>query len=144
MPPALAIDKPKEEPGVDRKPRNRTFRGRIQFPPTRLRRVAFGGVTIDLNAHTVNSAGRLMELTRNESAILAKLISNANRTVPRSELAATLAGAPLDERGAVRHFIENLRRKVEPDPAHPQYLVTQRAIGYRLQIPRQVLRQHKK
>jgi Transcriptional regulatory protein, C terminal len=103
-------------------------------PSAELRNYSFGRIKIDLHLHTITVGKRKVELTRNEWAILAKLVSEANRTVSRSELATSLGGTPLDPRGAVRRHIKSLRQKLETDSTNPQYLITKRAIGYQLKI----------
>jgi len=44
---------------------------------------------------------------------------------------------------SLRLFIRKLRQKLEPDPTHPQYLVTEPTIGYRLKVPAETLSSRK-
>lgn len=113
-------------------------------------RLSFGGSTIDLDARSIHAPGRDVHLTPGEWTVLKYLVSHVNRTVHSYELANLLGnpqarkGVPSLQRGAhsLRHFIINLRRKLEPDPQRPRYLVTEAAIGYRLQLSgRQLARQ---
>jgi len=63
------------------------------------------------------------------------LASHVNQTVPFNDLVKILWG-PDPQKGVhfIRRFISKLRQKLEADPAHPSYLVTEPAIAYRLQI----------
>lgn len=99
-------------------------------------RLPFREGTIDLEARTIRTAGREVRLTPTECGILRHLASHANRTVPCGDLIRALWG-PDPRKGvhSLRLFISRLRQKLELDPAHPQYLVTQPTIGYRLQVP---------
>ena len=101
-----------------------------------LRRFCLGDGMIDLEAHHIRVAGRETRLTPTECGILEHLAAHASQTVPCSDLVKMLWG-PDPQKGvhSLRRFISKLRRKLEPDPAHPRYLVTEPAIGYRLQMP---------
>ena len=85
-------------------------------------------------------AGREIRLTPTECGILEHLASHVNQTVPCSDLVKMLWG-PDPQKGvhSIRRFISKLRQKLEPDPAHPRYLVTEPAIGYRLRVPVETL-----
>ncbi len=95
------------------------------------------GDTIEID--TANLTGRLGEqtlsFTRREMEILQFLESNASRPVSRDELLHKVWGyaknADLETRTVDIH-IAKLRRKIEPDPAQPQFLITVRGRGYRL------------
>ena len=101
------------------------------------------GPTIDLDARIVNSAGGSMALTPTEFRILEQLTLHMNQTVPSEELVGALwAGDQRKGVHSLRFFIKNLRHKLEPDPAHPRYLVTEAAVGYRLQIPAEASEQN--
>jgi two-component system KDP operon response regulator KdpE len=101
-----------------------------------LRHLSFREGTIDLDARLVRIAGREVRLTPTECGILEHLASHANHTVPCGDLVRVLWGSdPRKGVHSLRLFISRLRQKLELDPAHPQYLVTQPAIGYRLQVP---------
>jgi DNA-binding response OmpR family regulator len=72
-----------------------------------------------------------IQLTDTESKILYLLVRNANRPVTRDYLVRRLW--PFEEvfEESLRVHIFNLRQKLEPDPRHPVYVVTERGIGYR-------------
>jgi two-component system response regulator RegX3 len=79
--------------------------------------------------------GEAVSFTRREVALLQYLQLHSQRPVPREELLAKVWGYArnLDiETRTVDIHIAKLRRKIEPDPAHPRYLITVRGAGYRL------------
>jgi two-component system alkaline phosphatase synthesis response regulator PhoP len=95
----------------------------------------------DIEIDTRNLAGRCRDktltFTRREMAILQYLHSNHSRPVPREELLSKIWGYAknLDlETRTVDIHIAKLRRKLEPEPAQPRYLVTVRGAGYRLMV----------
>jgi len=95
-----------------------------------------GDKTVLLAARTIRGPSDEIHLTRLESNILSQLRAHANRTVPSEDLVRTLW--PFDPGKGVhslRAFIKNLRKKIEPDPAQPRYIITDLARGYRLQVP---------
>jgi len=100
------------------------------------RRAAVGGRIIDFDARSVTLKGRALHLTPIEWSLLENLLANANQTVPGEELVQRIWGRN-SEKGvhSLRVFIKSLRNKLEPDPKHPKYILTEPAIGYRLQIP---------
>jgi two-component system, OmpR family, KDP operon response regulator KdpE len=99
-----------------------------------VRKFDFGSGIIDLEARRIVGAGRDTRLTRTECGILEHLALHMNQTVPSTDLVKTLWGDdPQKGVHSLRLFIRKLRNKLEPDPAHPQYLVTEPTIGYRLQ-----------
>jgi two-component system, OmpR family, KDP operon response regulator KdpE len=109
---------------------------RVRSQDSRLRRLSLGAGTIDLNARIVRAANHDFRLTPTECGILGYLVSHANQTVPCDELVKMLWGAdPQKGVHSLRLFIRKLRQKLEPDPTHPQYLVTDPTIGYRLRVP---------
>jgi two-component system response regulator RegX3 len=80
-------------------------------------------------------AGIPLSFTRREMDILQYLRANADHPVPREELLAKVWGYARRleiETRTVDIHIAKLRRKIEPDPAEPRYLVTVRGAGYRL------------
>ena len=105
-------------------------------PKTRPRRLILGHRTIDLDTHRIKTGHQEVPLTPTECSLLAHLASHINQTVPRTELVRTLWGLDASKGvHSLRAFIQSLRHKIEPDPARPQYIVTEPRIGYRLQVP---------
>ncbi|HHS97998.1 MAG TPA: response regulator transcription factor [Chloroflexi bacterium] len=99
-------------------------------PPPVLR---VGPITLDQEAHTVTVAGRPVDLTPTEFDILATLMTTPGRVFTRAELLEAVQGVAFEsyERTVDAH-IKNLRRKIEPDPSHPRFILTVRGVGYRL------------
>ena len=92
----------------------------------------FGDVTVDLAAHTVSRAGEQVKLTPTEWHILEVLARNPRRLVTKHLLLETVWGTGYEkEDGYLRLYIGQLRKKLEPVPAHPKYLLTEPGMGYR-------------
>ena len=92
----------------------------------------FPGLSIDIEKRKVTQNGREVRLTPTEFAILDHLARRAGRPVSFDEIIATIwKGAPGTSNDAVRVHVGALRRKIEPDPSNPQYIVTEPWIGYR-------------
>jgi two-component system KDP operon response regulator KdpE len=92
---------------------------------------------INLQSHKIHGPGdKVSHLTPKECLVLEHLISRMNHPVTNRELALTLwSRADGGDFEYVRTVISDLRRKIEPNPTRPQYLVTQRSVGYRFTLP---------
>ena len=96
--------------------------------------VEIGDFRIDLATRTVAVAGRELKLTPKEFDLLLYLSQHPHRVVPHHTLLAAIWGANSTEQPEyLRVFIGQLRKKVEPDPAEPRYLLTERWVGYRFE-----------
>lgn len=97
------------------------------------RRLHLGGVTVDFESGTVSGNGEDKALTAKEYALMKKLAENTGRIVTLDTLclAAWDDGNPGYENTLMVHM-RRLREKVEPDPSHPQYILTVRGLGYKL------------
>ena len=91
-----------------------------------------GDVEIDPERRTVTVAGRPVELTTTEFDLLTVLARHPGRVFSRLELLERVQGYAYEgyERTVDAH-IKNLRRKVEPDPKHPRYILTVYGVGYK-------------
>jgi len=89
-------------------------------------------VELDPARLRVSIAGRPVDLTPTEFTLLATLARQPGRVFTRSQLLDAIHGVAFDayER-AIDGHVRNLRRKLEPDPAHPRYLQTVHGAGYR-------------
>jgi two-component system KDP operon response regulator KdpE len=90
-------------------------------------------LTIDREKHVATLAGQPVALTPGEFNVLACLAQNAGRVVSAAELAQAAQGYSSAEREArelVKWYVHRLRHKIEPDPAHPQYIRNVRGVGY--------------
>jgi DNA-binding response OmpR family regulator len=94
--------------------------------------VTVGEVTADMARHQVWVAGRSVELTPTEFALLAALIQSPGRVYTRLQLLDKALGDSYEgyERTVDAH-IKNLRQKLEPDPAKPRYVITVYGVGYK-------------
>lgn len=94
--------------------------------------VKIGGLEINLNRHEVWSEGKIVSLTPTEFKILSVLLSNPGRVYSRLQLLDAALGFAYEgyERSIDTH-ISNLRKKIEPDPANPRYILTVYGTGYR-------------
>lgn len=98
--------------------------------------VELDGLRIDLATRRVISGARQSHLTPKEAGLLACLLQNPNATVPHWRLLRAVWGQPCRDQGAcLRVMVNQLRRKIERDPGNPRYLVTERWVGYRFQLP---------
>jgi DNA-binding response OmpR family regulator len=89
-------------------------------------------VTLDLDRHTLTVDDQPVELTPTEFALLAALMRNSGRPLSRSQLLDAAQGDAFEgyERTIDAH-IKNLRRKIEANPACPQYILTVFGVGYK-------------
>lgn len=94
--------------------------------------VVFGDVTVDLAAHTVTRADQSVRLTPTEWKLLEILVRQPDRLVTR-ELLLTQVWGPqyTTDTGYLRLYLSQLRKKLEPDPSAPRYLLTEAGMGYR-------------
>jgi two-component system, OmpR family, alkaline phosphatase synthesis response regulator PhoP len=91
-----------------------------------------GDVVVDPARRRVTVAGRAVDLTPTEFDLLAHLARQPGRVFTRSQLLTAIHGVAVESyERAVDAHIKNLRRKVEPDPRHPRYVLTAHGIGYR-------------
>jgi two-component system KDP operon response regulator KdpE len=98
-------------------------------PPPRF---ASGDVVIDLGTRTVRRGGRAVHLTKTEWSLLEALARHPGKLLTHGWLLRTVWGDGYDEDVEVlRVFVSQLRRKVEPDPAHPALILTEPGVGYR-------------
>jgi len=99
-------------------------------PPPVLRA---GPIRLDRSTHTVTVAGEAANLTPTEFDVLAVLLGQPGRVYSRAEILEDVQGVAFEayERTVDAH-IKNLRQKIEPEPANPNYVLTVRGAGYRL------------
>ena len=91
---------------------------------------------IDFDARRAILAGKSVRLTPKEFDLLRFLVSNANKPVPHRKLLQTVWGPDYgDEVEYLRVFVNSLRKKIEPEPSKPRYLVTEPWVGYRFVTP---------
>ncbi len=80
--------------------------------------------------------GQRVELSATEFRILGCLLDNAGRIVTHQSLLTQVWGWEYaDEVDYVKVYIYHLRKKIEKDSRQPRYILTERGLGYRFQIP---------
>lgn len=91
-----------------------------------------GELHIDLARHEVRLAGVPLRLTPIEFRILAEIARHPGKVVTHGHLLRAVWGPHRDEPHVVRVHVANLRRKLEPSPSRPRYLLTEPGVGYRI------------
>ena len=93
----------------------------------------FGDVKVDLLARTVERRGVAVHLTPIEFRLLAYLIANEGRVMTHRQILSEVWGpAHLHDGHYLRIYMAHLRQKLEAEPARPQHILTETAVGYRL------------
>jgi two-component system KDP operon response regulator KdpE len=112
------------------------FRRSYLSGPTASPTISVGDMELDLVERAVRKRGQSIHLTPKEFELLRLLITRAGRPVPHVELLKTVWGARYGtELEYLRTFMNQLRKKIEDDPAQPKYLVTHPFVGYRFDVP---------
>ncbi len=89
-------------------------------------------LTLDFGKREVLVNGEPVALRPTEYRLLYHLVQNAGWVMPHDVLLAKVWGPEYrDESHYLRLYITYLRQKIEPDPAHPRYILTERGVGYR-------------
>jgi two-component system KDP operon response regulator KdpE len=95
-----------------------------------------GDLRIELDAHAVSFAGRPVQLTPHEYALLTLLARNEGKLLTHQAILREVWGrAYADESHYLHVYVSQLRRKLEPDPARPRYILTEPGAGDRLVDP---------
>jgi two-component system KDP operon response regulator KdpE len=102
----------------------------LQSVPSKV--VQAGSLSIDLAWHLVKLDGQEVKLTGTEYKLLSYLASNRGRVLTHQNILINVWGAAdADHTEYLRVYMRQLRKKLEPDPERPQYIVTEPGIGYR-------------
>jgi two-component system KDP operon response regulator KdpE len=105
----------------------------VQGTPGRLE---LGPTTIDFDTRQVISAGRNVRLTPKEFELVRYLAAHANKVLSHRQLLQAVWGPDYgDQVDYLRVVVNQLRKKIEPVPANPVYLLTEPWVGYRLVVP---------
>ena len=90
--------------------------------------------TVDLGAHRLERNGAAVRLTPTEWSLLELLVRHSGKLVPQKQMLTEVWGPVYEhETHYLRVYLAQLRRKLEPDPAHPRYLITEPGVGYRFE-----------
>ena len=94
--------------------------------------VRVGDLEVDLVRMRVRVSGRPVELTPTEFELLTALAREPGRVFTRGQLLDAIHGVAIESyERAIDAHVKNLRRKIEPVPARPQYVLTVHGVGYR-------------
>ena len=95
-----------------------------------------GELVLDLEKHAVFRNGEPLSLTPNEYDLLALLIRNEGKLLTHRAILRDVWGPGYGDESHYLHvYVSQLRRKIEPDPTRPRYLLTEPGAGYRLVNP---------
>jgi len=95
-----------------------------------------GELRIDLEARDVTFAGSPVQLTPHEYSLITLLARNEGKLMTHQAILREVWGrAYADESHYLHVYVSQLRRKLEPDPARPRYILTEPGVGYRLVDP---------
>ena len=119
--------------------RVRTILRRTSAPNSAAELLTIGDLQVDQRRHRVSLSGNEVDVTPKEFAILATLAEQPGRVFSRQELLEAAFGFDYEalDRTADVH-VANLRKKLEPDPADPTYVLTVYGVGYRMVEPHDV------
>jgi two-component system KDP operon response regulator KdpE len=93
---------------------------------------------IDFAKRVVTVHGNNVRLTPKEFELLRHLVANQGKALPHRRLLQAVWGPDYgEETEYLRVFINQLRKKVEPDPSHPRYILTEPWLGYRFERPQE-------
>lgn len=91
-----------------------------------------GELEINFASRRVTMAGKEVKLTPTEYSLLQHLVTNANKVLTHAMLLKKVWGEEYSlEKEYLRVFIGRLRKRLEPDPGHPRYIITVPGVGYR-------------
>jgi two-component system KDP operon response regulator KdpE len=98
--------------------------------------VEVGDLQIDLEKQSVHRDGKLVPLTPHEFALLRFLVQNRGKLLTHLAILRAVWGPAYQTESHYIHvYVSLLRRKLEPDPARPRYLLTEPGAGYRFVDP---------
>ena len=94
-----------------------------------------GELRVDLGRRLVHLGAQEVHLTPTEHLLLRSLVLSAGKVITHDQLLRQVWGEPYQgEHHLLRMNISNLRRKIEPDPVRPSYVVTEAGVGYRFKL----------
>jgi DNA-binding response OmpR family regulator len=109
---------------------------RIDIPAERGDIIRAGDVTLDRPRLKVDAGDRHVDLTPTEFELLATLARQPGRVFTRAQLLDAIRGLETDSfERAIDAHIKNVRRKLEPDPRNPRYVLTVYGVGYKFAEP---------
>jgi two-component system KDP operon response regulator KdpE len=107
------------------------LRKSIQDSPAPVFRI--DGLEVDLEHRRVSAEGEEVQLTPTEYDLLRLLVHHAGKVLTHNQILRQIWGpAYIEQPHVLRVNISNLRRKIEPEPTRPRYILTELGVGYRL------------
>ncbi len=98
--------------------------------------VVIGDLRVDLEKRAVTVRGEAVQLTPHEYAMLSLLARNVGKLLTHRAILREVWGPQYGSESHYLHvYVSQLRRKIEPDPTRPRYLLTESGAGYRLVEP---------
>ena len=115
-------------------------RSRWTEPPTRHGKLIHGDISVNLERHELIVREKVIKLTPTEFNLLVYLMEHSGKVLPHSAILKNVWGPEYgEETEYLRVYIGHLRHKIELDASKPEYLMTERGIGYRFEPPVQTL-----
>jgi DNA-binding response OmpR family regulator len=88
-------------------------------------------LTVDVAERKVTVNGQRLKLTPREFRLLSLLVENNDRVMSHQQLLENVWGWEyIDDVDYVRIYVSHLRQKIEPEPSHPRYILTEPGVGY--------------
>jgi two-component system, OmpR family, KDP operon response regulator KdpE len=93
---------------------------------------SFGELEFDFGARTVRRDGEYLKLTATEYNLLSLFAKNQGKVLTHQYLLRAIWGPGfIDQSQYLRVYVAQIRKKIEDDPNHPKYLITESGVGYR-------------
>jgi two-component system KDP operon response regulator KdpE len=98
--------------------------------------LTIGDLTVDLEKRAVTMGGTLVHLTPHEFDLLRLFATNEGKLLTHATILREVWGRAYERESSYLHvYVSQLRRKLEPDPTRPRYILTEPGVGYRLVNP---------
>ena len=99
-------------------------------------RIEAGDIVVDLEKHSVTVRGEPVQLTPHEFGLMKLFATNIGKLLTHHAILKVVWGPAYQTESHYLHvYVSQLRRKIEPDPTRPRYLLTEPGSGYRFVIP---------
>lgn len=109
---------------------------RRRMPPGKLTPFKSKELAIDFESRQVMAGGKDVHLTPKEFELLRQLVANAGKPLTHRRLLQAVWGPDYgDEPEYLRVMVNQLRKKIEPDPSRPRFILTEPWVGYRFRLP---------
>ena len=98
--------------------------------------IEIGDLRVDLDAQSVTMQGRPVQVTQTEFQLLSLLAANRGKLLTHRMILQRVWGSSYQVESHYLHvYVSRLRRKIEPDPSRPRYILTEPGAGYRMVDP---------